>query len=705
MAADIRALLASGAQFDGRALKARDVAVITAHSGARDCFTALLAAGVPAVYTGDADVLLSPAADDWLCLLEAIDQPHRPAMVRAAAATMFFRNTAADLVDGGDELTDRVADTLRQWADHAREAGVAAVFEAAKLAGMSRDVLSWAGGERDMTDMAHVTELLHETAQREHYSLGALRDWLRTQRDEGTRAKERSRRLDSEAEAVQVMTVWGSKGLQFPIVYLPLAFNRYMRSEDLIRFHDGEQRCLHVGGKQSPELAFAQGAGDDEARGEELRLCYVALTRAQSQVVAWWAPSWDEPNGGLSRLLRGRGPGEASVPSRCEPAKIECAEALPLLRRWETLGALSIEDSDPASAAELPAPEPPPDLGVRHFHRRIDTTWRRTSYSGLVRAASDAVGVSSEPEVSGLDDEVADIALITPAAGSEVPSPMADLPTGAQFGSLVHAVLETADPLAPDLTAELHAQIEKHSVWWPMDVPAADLAAALIPLHDTPLGPLADGRTLRQVDLRDRLCELDFEFPLAGGDLRADVPDIRLADVGRLLEAYLPENDPMAEYIDRLTDATLGRQPLRGYLSGSVDVVLRIPGTGRVPGHRYLVADYKTNWLGEPGQPLTAADYTPARMAEAMLHSDYPLQALLYLVVLHRFLRWRQPGYDPQRHLGGVLYLFVRGMCGPDTPTTDGQPAGVFGWQPPAALVIALSDLLDGRRDDGGAAA
>ncbi len=79
-----------------------------------------------------------------------------------------------------------------------------------------------------------------------------------------------------------------------------------------------------------------------------------------------------------------------------------------------------------------------------------------------------------------------------------------------------------------------------------------------------------------------------------------------------------------------------------------------------------------------------------------MLHSDYPLQALLYSVVLHRFLRWRLPGYHPSRHLGGVLYLFVRGMCGPATPLTAGHPAGVFGWQPPAALVTELSDLLDG---------
>jgi exodeoxyribonuclease V beta subunit len=268
---------------------------------------------------------------------------------------------------------------------------------------------------------------------------------------------------------------------------------------------------------------------------------------------------------------------------------------------------------------------------------------------------------------------------------------MADLPSGAKFGSLVHAVLETADPSAVDLAAELRTQIDKHSVWWPVDVAPAELAAALVPMHDTPLGPLADNLTLRRIPMADRLCELDFEFPLAGGDLRAAAPDIRLADVGRLLAAHLPADDPLAAYVDRLTDDTLGRQTLRGYLSGSVDVVLRIP-TGS--GHRYLVVDYKTNWLGDADHPLTAADYTAPRMAEAMLHSDYPLQALLYCVVLHRFLRWRQPGYDPEQHLGGVLYLFVRGMCGPDTPLTGGNPAGVFGWRPPAALVVAVSDLL-----------
>jgi exodeoxyribonuclease V beta subunit len=388
------------------------------------------------------------------------------------------------------------------------------------------------------------------------------------------------------------------------------------------------------------------------------------------------------------------------VPDRCAPAKITDEDALARFREWEAAGGPGVEESVIVPARRITGKPPPSDLDTRHFHRAIDSAWRRTSYSGLIRVSESSVetgktgttGVSSEPEVTELDDEVGDIPLAQAASGPDLPSPMAELPTGAKFGTLVHAVLETTDPFAADLAAELEAQVRAHSQWWPVDVGAADLAAAMVPMHDTPLGPLADGVTLRQIGLRDRLRELDFEFPLAGGDVRGAPPDIRLAHVGVLLRSHLPVDDPLASYADRLLGGTLGGQSLRGYLSGSVDAVLRIPDGS---GQRYLVVDYKTNWLGDPDRPLTAADYNRARLAEAMLHSDYPLQALLYSVVLHRFLRWRQQDYDPDRHLGGVLYLFLRGMCGPGTPTVDDHPAGVFSWAPPAALVTALSDLLD----------
>lgn len=694
LTADIGALLASPATFDGRKVAAGDIAVIVeSHKDARVCFDALAQAGIPAVYTGDSDIFSSDASDDWLALLEAFDQPHRSGLVRAAATTMFFGRTAEDLAVQGDALTDVVAETLRQWADHAREVGVAAVFEAAQLNGMAERALRWHGGERYMTDMAHLTQLLQEAAHREHLTLPALRDWLRSRREERSAAVERYRRLDSDAAGVQIMTVWASKGLQFPIVYLPFAFNRNVQEKDLILFHDNDIRCLHIGGTGTPDYREIAALGRTENAGDGSRLMYVAMTRAQSQVVTWWAPSWDEPNGGLSRLLRDRSPGQPTVRDRCDPKVVTDAAALERFREWQKHGGPVVEEAAPADIAPVIADTPPKNLHARHFHRTIDTRWRRTSYSGLVRSAQESVGVGSEPETIELDDEVADIPLLVNPAGQEVASPMADLPSGAKFGTLVHAVLETADPQAADLQDELQSQIDKHSLWWPVDVPAAELAAALVPLHDTPLGPLAGDVTLRQVPMSDRLCELDFEFPLAGGDRGGHAPEIRLADVGTLLDRHLTNDDPLAAYVDRLTDATLGRQSLRGYLSGSLDVVLRVPAAS---GHRYLVADYKTNWLGEQDRPLTAGDYTAGRMAEAMLHSDYPLQALLYSVVLHRFLRWRQPGYDPEQHLGGILYLFIRGMCGPDTPSTDGQRAGVFGWRPPATLVGELSDLLDG---------
>jgi exodeoxyribonuclease V beta subunit len=279
------------------------------------------------------------------------------------------------------------------------------------------------------------------------------------------------------------------------------------------------------------------------------------------------------------------------------------------------------------------------------------------------------------------------------AASDALPSPMEGLPAGATFGSLVHAVLEDADPHAPDLHTELAGRVRDQLRFWRVDVTPDALATAMLPLHTTPLGPLVPGLTLGDLGRADRLRELDFEIPLSGGD-HAVAADVRLAQLAPLLRTHLSADDPLLAYADRLEQPLLGRQSLRGYLSGSIDVVLRVP---HGESHRFVVVDYKTNRLGDPEQPATSAEYGRDQLGAAMLHSDYPLQALLYSVVLHRYLRWRLPAYDPETHLGGVIYLYLRGMCGPETPLVDGHPAGVFSWPLPAALVLSLSDLLDGR--------
>ena len=402
--------------------------------------------------------------------------------------------------------------------------------------------------------------------------------------------------------------------------------------------------------------------------------------------------------------------------------------------QWSQRGGPHLERLDPTQEPPRVAtvPDSTPALAST-FSRSVDPHWRRTSYTALTKAdgaaaadfssfhidlanlvAQGARALMTEAETDvGTEIGAESGAEVGTDSGTEVgpeliagatPSPMAGLPVGATFGSLVHAVLETADPEVADLRAEFVRCIAEQLPRWPVELPTAQLADALVAVVTTPLGPLAPGATLTAIPKRDRLCELEFEVPLDGGDARgratggadgatpgSDGADVLLGDLAPLLRTHLPVGDPLLDYADALADEELGGQLLRGYLTGSVDVVLRL-------GERFLVVDYKTNWLGAPDIELTAADYGPASLVAAMQHSSYPLQALLYAVVLHRFLRWRLSAYDPEVNLGGVLYLYLRGMCGPETPIIDGNPTGVFSWRPPVALVEAISNLLDGRR-------
>ncbi len=319
-------------------------------------------------------------------------------------------------------------------------------------------------------------------------------------------------------------------------------------------------------------------------------------------------------------------------------------------------------------------------LAAATFTRELDRRWRRTSYSDITAAAHEA-RVTSEPEERVIDDEPAPPAWTAvggaPAAAPALP--LGAIPGGVQFGTFVHAVLEAADFAAADLDAELTKRVAAEFARRPVDGAAiGPVVAGLRAALETPLGPLVGGLRLRDVGRADRLDELAFELPLAGGD--DPVGSVTPGALGAVLRDHLAPGDPLASYADRLEDPEL-RSSVRGYLTGSIDLVLRAR-------ERFAVVDYKTNWLGGPGEELRAAHYRPAALAAEMERSHYHLQALLYTAALHRYLRWRLPAYDPERHLAGVLYLFVRGMTG--TPET-----GVFAWRAPAGLVVALSDLLD----------
>ena len=670
---------------------------------------ALSAAGVPAVLTGAVDIFSTRMAREWLTLLQALEQPHRAGRVRTAALGTFIGWDAARLAAVGEDAIEELGPQVRGWADVLARRGVPALLEVVTEAGdLTARMLARGDGERELTDLRHVAESLHAAAVDEGLGAAALVEWLQRRiADSGSEvAEERSRRLESDADAVQVVTVHRSKGLEFPIVLVPFGWDRYTSLPEHPRFHtEHGRRSLDVGGRTGPEFAAHCAKHADEESGESLRLLYVALTRAQCQVVTWWAPSHNTASAPLHRLLLGQFSAGAEPPAKVPvPPDDQVRLRFADLAR-SSAGCISAEEVDDIEV--LPwtrAAGAPPTLAASTFDRHLDGAWRRTSYSALTaaaHAAADDPGVASEPEGRALDDEAAvpaSVPVETGAAVPGLPSPMADLPGGTAFGLVVHSVLEAVDTSAPDLAAEL---TERGTLVLSRRLGASyeadQLASALLPALETPLGPIADDLRLRDVRPADRLPELDFELPLAGGDDPV-ATEVTLAGIAGLLRRILPADDMFAAYPDVLDGPGLAHQLLRGYLVGSIDAVLRV---GPADRSRYLVVDYKTNWLG--AQPagsgqLSTADYRPAAMHAAMLAAHYPLQLLLYLVALHRFLRWRQPGYDPDVHLGGGLYCFLRGMAGAQTPVTEGMPHGVFSWAPPPGLVEALSRLLAGNQ-------
>ena len=702
LAADVARLLHSGARVCGDPVRPGHLAVLVRWNKqavlVRD---ALKDVGVPAVINGAGSVFATPPARDWLRLLEALERPASSLRAHLCALTAFFGWNAEEVACASEAAWEEVHARLHRWARVLRQEGVAALGERITVVeGLPRRVLAGAEGERTLTDLRHVGHLLHATARAEQLGPAALTAWLRrriAEAGQDTSNEEHSRRLESDEEAVQVLTIHRSKGLEFPVVYHPFLWEPFPeRKGEPVTFHDpaaADALTVDVAleGAEFDRHAAQQAV---EQRGEELRLAYVALTRARHQSVLWWAGSYDTRHSALTRLLFARAPdGTVAASGAGTPADDEARARFEALAA-QAPGCVSVEQAIPGLPTEWSSrPEAPRALAAAPFGRELDRRWRRTSFSDITAGAHEA-RVASEPEEPLLEDEPEAPVVVAAAGPGEdeaalraVPSLLAGMPVGVRVGTFVHEVLEAADFAAADLETELGLRVAEAQARRGTEIgdPArvvAGLAAAL----RTPLGPLVGDVRLCDVARSDRLDELGFELPLVGGD--APSGRLTLRAIAAVLEEHLPAGDPLAGYAARLADPML-KGAVGGYLAGSLDLVARLPDG------RYAVADYKTNRLAGPDEPLSAWHHRPSALAAEMRRAHYGLQALLYTAALHRFLRWRLPGYDPGRHLAGVVYLFLRGMTGGGTPRVGGTPCGVFAWRPPGALVEALSDVLD----------
>lgn len=649
-----------------RPITPQDIAILTRQRDQAEALRhSLVAAGIPAVFPGAASIFESSAAADWAAILTAWLTPGA-GTVRAAALTDLVGGSIVELIADPALATGSVATAIAESGILAKRMGFSAGWHALRARfDLDARLLSRTDGPALLSDLCHVAALCTLAQQNQRLDLTGLAGWLSDQRVNANSSDDAAtaRKLESDTAAVTLLTMHGAKGLQFPIVMLPTTTSWLGGADNRsFVFTENGRRSLFVGDRPGRSRPRAANRADQQA--EELRLLYVAMTRAQSAVVTWWYNERDTPDSALHRLLaRERG-------------GLELKASYPAAANWEPMPPtlFSVQEVEATGqASDVPATPNSVPIVVREFNRQVDQAWRRTSYSALT---ADAHNDSVSPPAA-----VPPGAETDPALSQVVP--LAEQPGGVAFGSLVHLVLEYLDWSKPDLvgavTETLDRELPKHPL---SGLDPETLAEGLVRALQTPLGPLAGGKSLSQLPTSRRLAELDFELPL-GGTSKATV-----ADLAAVLNAHLPTDDLLADYPQRLLDSPAANQVLSGFLTGSIDVVLEAEG-------RFLVIDYKTNKMPTlEDQLLTAGHYTPPVMAEAMMSSHYPLQALLYSVALHRYLKWRLPRYNPGTHLGGVGYLFVRGMVGKDAPVVAGWPTGVFGWQPSADLVLAASRVL-----------
>jgi exodeoxyribonuclease V beta subunit len=331
--------------------------------------------------------------------------------------------------------------------------------------------------------------------------------------------------------------------------------------------------------------------------------------------------------------------------------------------------------------------------------RRLDDLWGRSSYSSWTHAAGGEGDPAAEEGRDVADREpVAAADGEAPAAAGEEQErmarwpeqgPLGPFPRGPGPGDCLHRILERLDyrqPVAAAAGREIVERELRRAALGPLA--PEPVLEGLERVRLTPLGGGLGAFRVADLDSGRRLNELRFDLTLG------------LVEAQALAAAFA---DHPGGDVDPAYPRSLAALPVacRGFLTGSIDLVFEAPDPAG--GRRWWVLDWKSNWLGRrdaEGNPLACGPrhYGPAAMAELMVRNHYVLQAHLYLVALHRYLRWRRPGYRPEDHLGGYAYAFLRGAPGSAAEQAlPGPVPGMVVEQPPLARILALDAALGPR--------
>lgn len=656
------------ATLGGKPLHPEDVAVLVrTNREARQVRDSLIERGVPCVLYCSESVFASPEAETFQIFLAGVANPADDRKVRAALATDVFGLSGDDLdCLSGDEAAwaERTRDFTR-YRETWQEKGIAAMCRNVFSYGRVRSrLLSGEGGERALTNLLHLAELLQDF---EAGGGGVERTaaWLDARKTEAKEegavaAEEHQLRLETDASAVKVVTVHKCKGLEYPVVFLPFAWkatgktwrDRVEKKEGIL-YHEGDAppravRRIDDIPDEKRELAY------EEELSESTRLFYVALTRAVARCYVVWGGVKDAERTGAAWVLHGKRIGESQPAKFRERFKGTGDEAV--RADLEALAETAREGAggeSPIRVEPLPVirknryvPATMPGaagLKVREFPagREIVCRFGETSFTALSRGAAD-------PEAP--DRDPARPAIVASGAAPAARSIHA-FPAGVKAGIFFHELLETVDFGATEEAILVATQrllpLHRLDEAW-----AGVVAKQVSSILSLPLKGAGDPFTLSSVSRADRLPEVRFAYP------------VRKFEGG----GGTPESFEGVSFLRK-----------EGILKGAIDLVCRA-------GERFYLVDWKSNRLGPD-----AGHYSMERLGEEMSSERYLLQADIYAVALHLYLKKRLPGYAFDRHFGGIFYLFFRGI-----DPARGTGSGVWFDRPDELRVERISKALGG---------
>ncbi|UOG91457.1 MAG: exodeoxyribonuclease V subunit beta [Candidatus Thiothrix sulfatifontis] len=665
VANDIARLLNAGregiARIGERPVESRDIAVLVRENQQGEQIKrALLARGIASVQKSRDSIFCTREASDFRAVLRAIAEPGNETALKQALVTELFGFTAEDLfaLDENPALLEAELEAFHRWHKTWHSQGFMPMFRQWMLQRQRyAHLLALADGERRLTNLLHLAELIHTESRLQGHGMHALIRWLQQKAEAGEQDEAHELRLESDENLVQITTIHKSKGLEYGIVYCPYLWaERDAKASTWFSWYD---RDTEAGISRLQAEAFASDAAlkcfREAEQAESLRLLYVALTRAKYHctiaLVSGRINQFDYYSA-LGWLLLGKLPQGREILGKLRKDGMQPDERQRLMHAQltqlveQSAGGISheilpVEETRVCYQADSGEWQP----SIRRYQPRYVPVPKVGSFSGLT---------------SGKDDE-------RPDYDTLVATPVAErsrsdaFPRGAKAGSCLHKMLEELDftqTLATQQDSVLLPALKRHGL------PERWLPAGVQLLENTLNTPLP-AINLRLCDLpkAQRLDELEFYFP---------VERLRLKPLQTLLHHHLPtEWDAIHTAIDKLKF-----NDLTGYMKGFIDLVFAVDG-------RYFVVDYKSNDLG-----AMSADYRFEVMQEAMAEHHYYLQYLIYCLALHRYLQQRLPGYDWEQHVGGALYLFLRGMM----PEQAGS--GVFFHKPAFALIEALDHLM-----------